>query len=75
LKELCSLDSGTYRALYLDDDFLAGINSLILNGESDCSSLSNGHGDEKDDGEEGLHFYGLGRVVEWEMCWKGYTMV
>lgn len=48
--------SGTYGTLHLNDDFLAGIDFLVLGGESNYSSLGNGNGDEENHGEEGLHF-------------------
>jgi hypothetical protein len=63
------LDVRTYGTLHLNDDFLAGIDFLILSGESDCGSLGNGRGDEENHEEEGLHFdweEGGQRVIEWE---------
>lgn len=63
------MDVRTYGTLHLNDDFLAGIDFLILSGESDCGSLGNGCGDEENHGEEGLHFdweEGGQRVIEGE---------
>lgn len=53
----------------MDDDFRAGIDLLVLSGESDGGTLSNGRGDEESNGEEGLHFEGdiefAGKMIRW----------
>jgi hypothetical protein len=52
---------GTYGTLDLDDDVLAGVDSLACSWESDHGTLGKCRDDEEGDGDEELHFDRLSR--------------